>query len=302
MTHLLEQAALLALVNKSDHPWHTTAGLVEEAGSTIRLLEGDAPGLEGTGAAMAGALGRRVDEGEVDHYAQLIRGWAADGLRLVTVLDVDYPANLREVYNRPPFLCVRGELRDEDTRAIAVVGTRRPSTRGLVQARQFAAGLARDRVTVVSGMALGIDTAAHEAALDAGGRTLAVLGTGINRVYPPSNGSLAARILGQGAQVSQFWPDAPPTRASFPIRNVVTSGLALGTVVVEAHGKSGASMQARVCLEHGKRLFLVRSLVMQEAWAQRYAQRASATVVDAVEDVLEVVEELLDPPVQLSFS
>jgi DNA processing protein len=150
-------------------------------------------------------------------------------------------------------------------------------------------------------LALGIDAAAHEAALDAGGRTVAVLGTGINRVYPPANRDLAVRILERGAQVSQFWPDAPPTRVTFPMRNVVTSGMALGTVVVEASGTSGARLQARLCLEHGKRLFLLRSLVMHEEWARRYAERPGSTVIDSVDEVVEVVDEFLDPPVQLSL-
>jgi DNA processing protein len=147
----------------------------------------------------------------------------------------------------------------------------------------------------------GIDSAAHEAALEAGGRTLAVFGSGINRIYPPENKDLARRILESGAHVSQFWPDASPTRATFPMRNVVTSGLALGTVVIEAHGHSGASMQARLRLDHGKRLFLLRSLVMQEAWAQRYAARPGVVVVDSVDDIVTILDELLNPPVQLQI-
>jgi DNA processing protein len=114
------------------------------------------------------------------------------------------------------------------------------------------------------------------------------------RLYPPANRDLATRVLQHGALVSQFWPDAPPTRVTFPMRNVVTSGIALGTVVVEASGKSGARLQARLCSDHGKRLFLLRSLVLQEEWAQRYAQRPGTTVVESV-------DEFLNPPVQLSL-
>lgn len=301
MVDVLEQAALLALVSHTEHEWYKTATLVEEVGSARRLVQGDYPNLDDTDASVAEELQRQVTPDEVDRYAEQIRHWSASGLRLVTVLDDVYPLNLREVYNRPPFLFLRGELLPEDNRSIAVVGTRTPSPEGRDQARQLAGDLAGRGVTVLSGLALGIDTAAHEGALEAGGRTVAVFGTGINRIYPPGNEPLAARILVRGVHVSQFWPDAPPTKFTFPMRNVVSSGMALGTVVVEAHGKSGARMQARLCLEHGKRLFLVRSLVMHEEWAQRYAQRPGAVVVESIDDVVGVLDELLDPPVQLSL-
>jgi predicted Rossmann fold nucleotide-binding protein DprA/Smf involved in DNA uptake len=127
-------------------------------------------------------------------------------------------------------------------------------------------------------------------------RTIAVFGTGINRIYPPEHEDLAQRILDNGAHVSQFWPDAPPAKFTFPMRNVVTSGMALGTVVVEAHGRSGAWMQARICLEHGKRLFLVRSLVLHEPWARKYAEHPATTVIDSVEEVVEAAATLATPP------
>jgi DNA processing protein len=302
VTDLREQAALLALVSHSRQPWHKIATLVEEAASAIKLIHGEQPLLDGWLSTDAEPLSEHIAPDELDRYVDQIKAWTINGVRLVTVLDDDYPANLREVYNRPPFLFVRGTVLPDDARAIAVVGTRRPSEDGIAQARRLAGDLVKQKVTVVSGMALGIDTAAHQAALDAGGRTLAVFGTGINRIYPSSNQELAARILEQGAHLSQFWPDASPTKRSFPMRNVVTSGLALGTVVVEAHGISGASMQARLCLEHGRHLFLLRRLVTQEDWARRYARRAGVTVIDTADEVLAVVDEVLDPPEQLSFS
>src|SRR6266571_4547768 len=294
MVDLLEQGALLALVTHSRQEWYRTATLVEEAESALAIIRGERP-LDDMGDSTADLFD------EVERNVERIQEWEASGLRLLTVLDAAYPINLREIYNRPPFLFVRGEMLPEDSRAIAVVGTRDASEHGRTQARQLAADLSRRGVTILSGLALGIDSAAHEGALDAGGRTVAVLGTGINRLYPPANRDLATRILQHGAQVSQFWPDAPPTRVTFPMRNVVTSGIALGTVVVEASGKSGARLQARLCLDHGKRLFLLRSLVMQEEWAQRYAQRPGTTVVESVDDVVEVVDEFLNPPVQLSL-
>jgi DNA processing protein len=145
--------------------------------------------------------------------------------------------------------------------------------------------LAEAGVTVLSGLARGIDTAAHEEAIRRGGRTIAVLGSGLRKVYPPENVLLADRIEEQGAVVSQFWPDAPPASYNFPRRNVVTSGLGQGTIVIEASATSGAKMQARLALELGKKVFLLASLVAQMPWARSYVSRG-AIPVEGVEDVL----------------
>jgi DNA processing protein len=205
------------------------------------------------------------------------------------------------VYDRPPFLFVRGTLMPQDSRSVAVVGTRRASDRGRALARDIAGALAERGVTVISGLAAGIDTEAHTATLDAGGRTVAVMGTGIDRVYPKENAELAAQIAVHGALLSQFWPGAPPRGSNFPLRNVVTSGVAIGTVVIEASSTSGAKMQARLALEHGKRLFLVESLVLQEEWAQRYKSRRGATVVTGVDDVVAALDAEREPVTELQL-
>ncbi|MGH3402487.1 MAG: DNA-processing protein DprA [Streptosporangiaceae bacterium] len=211
---------------------------------------------------------------------------AADAdAKLVTVLDEDYPANLRLIPNLPPFLFYRGDLRDDDARAVAVVGTRAATEPGLQRAAAMARLLAERCVTVVSGMARGIDTAAHRGALDAGARTIAVLGTGITRCYPSENRDLAEEIASSGALVSQFWPTRQPGKDTFPRRNVVTSGISQGTVVIEATSTSGAKMQARLALEHGKKVFLLRSLVTSQPWATDYVSRRGAIEVSAVEEV-----------------
>ena len=219
---------------------------------------------------------------------------AADtvGAHLTTVLDADYPANLRLVPNLPPFLFIRGDVVQDDARSVAVVGTREASPEGIKRGRRMATVLAERRVTVVSGLARGIDTAAHRAALDAGGRTIAVLGTGITRCYPAENAGLAEEIADSGALASQFWPTRPPGRDTFPRRNVVTSGISQGTVVIEASSTSGAKMQARLALEHGKKVFLVRSLVTNQTWAQTYVTKRGAIEVDEVD---EVVRHLAEP-------
>lgn len=283
-----ERAAVLTLVSATKNEWYMTAALIANAGSALRLLNRDWSSPEEQ--VRASDLLSRVKEGDLDRYVELIHEHEERGTRCITVLDENYPTNLREIYNKPPFLFVKGELLDSDRKAIAIVGTRKASADGLKRARKLARELADRDVTVLSGMALGIDTAAHTEALEAGGRTVAVIGTGIDRVYPKENVALADRIAEHGAIVSQFWPDAPPTKYSFPMRNVVMSGMSVGSVVIEASYTSGAKMQARLALDHGKRLFLVRSLVMQEPWAQRYVEKRGVTVVDSVMDVVRVLD------------
>ena len=214
------------------------------------------------------------------------------GARLVTVLDDEYPANLRLIPNLPPFLFILGDgPKAQDLKSVCVVGTRKATPLGLQQASEMARLLVKEGVTVVSGLARGVDTAAHQAALDAGGRTIAVIGTGITRTYPAENKSLATDIQQWGAVVSQFWPSSTPAKWTFPRRNAVMSGIAQGTVVVEASSTSGAKMQARLALEHGKRVFLLRSLVTDQPWARRYLERGAIEV----EDVDQVVSLLAEP-------
>ncbi|WP_078661409.1 DNA-processing protein DprA [Streptomyces sp. NRRL B-24484] len=210
------------------------------------------------------------------------------GARLVTVLDPAYPANLRLVHNLPPFLFYLGELSERDGRSVAVVGTRGASDNGLRRAARMTRGLVEADVVVYSGLAKGIDTAAHAAALSAGGRTVAVMGTGIAaKIYPAQNKDLAAAIVHQGgALLSQFWPTLPPATYTFPRRNVVTSGCTMGSVVIEASSTSGAKMQARLAAEHGKLVFLLRSLADQEPWAKKMLADGRAIEVAELEDVL----------------
>ena len=297
-----EQAATLALVKRAAREWYLVAQLLEATGSALRAIRQEWTGFEAPELRSA-VTDFDVPDAELDEYETLIDRLASEGVSLVTVLDEIYPTNLRLVYNRPPFLFVRGELEAQDERAIAIVGTRQASPGGSDQAQRLARELAGNGVTVLSGLALGIDTAAHTAALDVSGRTVAVVGTGIQRTYPAANRALADRIVAAGgAIVSQFWPDAPPARWSFPMRNVTMSGMGVGTVVVEASSTSGAKMQARLALEHGKRLFLVESLVMHEEWAQRYAERPGATVVQSVDDVLAARDTELRPVAQLTLT
>jgi len=293
MTARAEHAALLALTEAaSPRPWYEVADLVESAGSALSVADGSHQSYVTADQELVHELAGRTTDEMVEHWSEVLEATLAGSpeTSLVTVLDKDYPANLRKIYNRPPFLFVRGTLDTEDVRSVAIVGTRKASPEGIRLAKDLATALTGRRVTVISGMAAGIDTAAHQATLDAGGRTIAVMGNGIDKVYPAANRGLSEQIAARGALLSQFWPGSPPRSQNFPLRNVVTSGTAVGTVVIEANATSGAKMQARLALEHGKRLFLVRSLVMHEEWAQRYSRRPGAVVVDSVDDILTALE------------
>lgn len=238
-----------------------------------------------------------VGPADVERWEQELDALSSLGIRVLFVNDPDYPSNVAAVHDRPPLLFVDGELEHEaDRRAVAVVGSRSAGARGLELAATLSCELARENVVVVSGLAVGIDGAAHRGALDGGGRTVAVLGTGIRRVYPAAHASLAREVRTNGACVSQFWPNQGPTRWTFPIRNIVTSAFAVATVVVEAGATSGARLQAERALVHGKRVILTRELVVNHAWARGMLEQPAVTIADCVDDILTAVQyELVSP-------
>jgi DNA processing protein len=177
---------------------------------------------------------------------------------------------------------------------VAVIGSRRASAAGLGRAKAISRQLVTEGYTVASGLAAGIDSAAHLAALDGGGRTIAVVGTGLLKCYPPQNAALQAQVASECAVISQFWPEAPPTRKSFPLRNAVMSGIALATVVVEASPTSGARIQARLALAQGRPVLLVDSLLGQD-WARELSSRPGTHVVGSPTEVTEVVGRITAP-------
>jgi DNA processing protein len=181
----------------------------------------------------------------------------AKGIRVLTWEDESYPRYLREIDQPPPVLYLLGGFIPDDDWAVAIVGTRRVTAYGRQVAEEVAATLARSGVTVVSGLARGIDAVAHQAALNAGGRTLAVLGSGVDCIYPPEHRKLAERIAAQGALVSDYAPGTPPEASNFPPRNRIISGLARAVVVVEAGLDSGALITASFAAEQGREVFSV---------------------------------------------
>lgn len=210
------------------------------------------------------------------------------GVRLLTWDDEGYPKLLRQVDDAPPVLYVKGQLSVADEWAIAVVGTRRATSYGREAAHQFAAGLARNNITVVSGLARGIDSEAHKAALDAGGRTIAVLGCGVDIVYPPENRALAEAIARAGALVSEYPLGTRPDAQNFPPRNRIISGLSLGSLIVEGDENSGAMITARFALEQNREVFAIPGNVTyrNSAGANKLIRDGEAKLVLSVQDIL----------------
>jgi len=209
---------------------------------------------------------------------------------IVPFTDVRYPARLRMIADPPPFLYVKGEIRAEDDKAVAVVGSRSASDYGRKVTRDLSRGLAALGFTVVSGLARGIDGTAHETALGCGGRTIAVLGSGVDRAYPPEHAALYRRISQNGAVVSELPVGTRPMAFNFPPRNRLISGLSLGVVVVEATEKSGSLITAALALEQGREVFAVPGEVgsSRSRGAHRLI-RQGAKLVETVEDIVEEI-------------
>lgn len=197
---------------------------------------------------------------EIREKVDLTRIWdqiQSKGVQVLTWLDESYPQRLREIEQPPPVLYLRGNLIAEDTWAVAIVGTRRVTPYGRQVTEEIAAFLAGNGITVVSGLARGVDALAHNAALKAGGRSLAVLGSGVDRIYPPENRALAEQIIERGAVLSDYALGTPPEASNFPPRNRIISGLSMAVVVIEAGETSGALITAEFAAEQGREIFAV---------------------------------------------
>jgi DNA processing protein len=218
------------------------------------------------------------------------------GMRIVTFPDADYPAPLREIHDPPLALYLRGTLSPRDRHAVAVVGSRRTTHYGRMVADRLAYQLAKVGFTVISGLARGVDTAAHEGALNAGGRTGAVIGSALDRLYPPENAALADRIAGQGFVMSEFHLGVEPGRTTFPMRNRIVSGLSQGVVVVEAGRGSGALITCNQAMEQGRLVFAVPGRIDSPASKGCHDLiKQGARLVDDVDDILDELQYLIPP-------
>ena len=263
--------ALLARFGKLSEAWRATRSELKEAGLDDRTI-------------------RHIAEqrAEIEPDAEWERLQAA-GVRAITWDDADYSPRLREIGDAPPVIYVRGELSPVDDISVAVVGTRRPTPYGRQVAEEMSHQLAANRITIVSGLARGIDAIAHRAALSAGGRTLAVLACGLDMVYPPEHKKLAAEIAERGALISEQPLGTQPRGDFFPRRNRILSGISLGVLVVEGDVKSGALITADFANDQGREVFCVPGSVFsaQSRGTNLKIQRSEAKLVLNVDDVLE---------------
>lgn len=266
----------------------TLTSLLEHFHSPRSVLAASEPALAevpGVGAALIRKIRHADDYVDADG----ITSWCAEaGVALLTTDNAAYPRPLRDLCDAPPVLFCRGSLDRSDELAVAIVGTRHATPYGLRQAERIAYGLARAGITVISGLARGIDAAAHRGALDANGRTAAVLGGGLQEIYPAEHEDLMERITKSGAVLSEFRPDARPRGGMFPQRNRLVSGLAMAVLVVEAPQRSGALITARLAGEQGRDVFALPGQVTSRASEGCHQLlRDGATLVRSADDVLE---------------
>jgi DNA processing protein len=211
--------------------------------------------------------------------------------------DEEYPEYLRKIYDPPPFLFVRGKIEQNDRFAIAIVGTRVPSPYGRLAAERFAHELCDKGIAIVSGLARGIDTIAHSSCLKAGGRTLAVIGSGVDVVYPPENQNLAEQIEMRGAIVSEFYMGTPPDAGNFPRRNRIVSGMTLGTLIVESPENGGAMITASTALDQNRELFCIPGNITEKnsIGTNILIRDGRAKLVLSVDDILAELGSALRP-------
>jgi len=252
--------------------WQAPADALQAAGLSLKLAERVAQVRAGV---------------DLDMYLDKV---AAQGIEILTWDDEHYPPRLKEIDQPPPVLYIRGALKAEDSWAVAVVGTRRVSAYGRQVAEDLASFLATNGVTVVSGLARGVDGIAHQSALKAGGRTIAVLGCGVDRIYPPDHTQLAEKIMANGALISDYAPGTPPDASNFPPRNRIISGLSMATVVVEAGETSGALITAQFAIDQGREVFAVPGNILapQSKGTNRLISQGARPML-SVRDLLDVL-------------
>jgi DNA processing protein len=288
-TTLREAAAALALIMSGSAGQQRLADDIEQRGSAAAVLL-----RERLGAAPQTSF-FSDPEAELDQelmgIERQIGEWRAQGLQLVTVLDARYPENLRSVAERPALLFVAGRLKPRDATGIAVIGTPDADRAEIRAATELATGLAASGHTVISGLAAGIDTTAHLAALKRGGRTIAVIATGLSRCYPRANVILQRRIAAECAVVSQFVPETAPSGDTFAARNSVMSGLALATIVVAASSTSTPRAHAREAVAQSRPLILFDAL-LRHKWARELAELPLVAVAATPDEALQATETL----------
>ena len=262
--------ALIDFFGDARTAWHAPADALREAGLGPKLL--------GSFLDIRSTLSLEETWEDINNKGILVFIWE----------DQDYPRRLKEIDNAPPVLYVKGSLQEDDEWSVAVVGTRRVTSYGRQAANEITRTLASSGISVVSGLARGVDAVAHRAALNAGGRTLAVLGSGVDRIYPPEHRKLADQVMANGAVISDYVPGTPPEGVNFPPRNRIISGLSLAVIVVEAGKQSGALITASFAADQGRDVFAIPGNIYapQSIGANRLIQKGAQPLLDA-QDILE---------------
>ena len=261
--------------------------LLERFGSAAAVLaatRGELQGVDGIGPKISERILAAGDEVDAEAELQLA---AEHGIDVLTEASADYPRPLRQIHDPPGVLFRRGKPLPQDEMAVAIVGTRHATRYGLQQAERLAASLARTGFTVVSGLARGIDAAAHRGAMDAGGRTIAVLGSGLLQIYPPEHQRLADEVAANGYLLSESPPRMRPLSGAFPQRNRIISGLSVGTIVVEAADRSGALITARHAYEQGREVFAVPGPIDSRVSRGCHSLiKDGAKLVESIDDIM----------------
>jgi len=264
---------LLDRFGDAESAWGASPIELAEAGLSLKLIE------------RLIAVREQVDLSRIWDQIQ------SKSIKILTWLDETYPQRLKEIEQPPPVLYLRGELLPEDNWSVAIVGSRRVTPYGRQIAEEISSFLAANGVTVVSGLARGVDALAHSAALKAGGRTLAVLGSGVDKIYPPENRALAEQIFKQGGVLSDYPPGTPPEAANFPPRNRIISGLSMGVVVIEAGETSGALITAEFAADQGREVFAVPGSILapQSKGTNKLIQQGALPLLNA-DDIMQALD------------
>ena len=288
MTFSEETKSLVHLSIISGVGYQTIERLLAAFGSAKRALDATREELarvEGLSLNASERLIRGKSRVSVDRELELVE---AHNCHLVAINDSAYPNLLKEIADPPPLLYVRGDLGEPDAPSITIVGTRSPTNYGKTISRQLSQQLAENGVTVISGFARGIDTCAHQGALQANGRTIAVLGNGLSQIYPDENRDLADEIVESGALISEFAMSVPPFPKNFPRRNRLVSGMSSGTVVVEASVRSGSLITARHAAEQGREVFAVPGQVFSnQSKGSHQLINQGAKLINSIDDIWE---------------
>lgn len=290
-----EQCAILSLSLLPDIGPRRYQSLVNYFGTAKNVLSAsinDFASIENIPENAARRINADIKKVNPDDELELAK---KEGARVITCIDGDYPSWLKDISDYPPVIYVRGEILLSDAMSVAVVGTRHPTSYGKNVAEKFSVQLAQRHITIVSGLARGIDTQAHGSSLEHGGRTIAVLGNGLMFHYPPENRALEEKIARNGAVVSEFPMRTRPDKMHFPRRNRIIAGLSLATLVVEADIKSGALITAKIALDQGKDVFAVPGPIFSNySKGPHFLIKSGAQVAESADDIIDALNQLSD--------